>query len=228
MRMRHKKNLDQRLEAVSDYLITVRNENLDFTEAVNEKHLFDFKALFGNDNPVYLEIGSGKGQFACTFARQNPNKNILCVEKVNDVIVIACETAQQAKLSNVKFVSCAAEYLPSYIPENSISGIFLNFSCPFPKKSYANHRLTDERFLKIYQPFLKSGAPICQKTDNMHFFEFSIESFSKCGFIISNVSLDLHNSDFEGNIVTEYEQKFVSQGMPIYRLEARLNECSEK
>ena len=78
------------------------------------------------------------------------------------------------------------------------------------------------RFLEIYKPMLKDGAAICQKTDNMHFFEYSIESFSKCGFKLSNISLDLHGSDFEGNIETEYEQKFSSQGMPIYRLEARL------
>jgi tRNA (guanine-N7-)-methyltransferase len=177
--------------------------------------------LFENQNPLYLEVGCGKGQFAVTFAQQNPNCNIICIEKVKDVIVIACELAKAKNLKNIKFVNCAGEYLLSYLPKHSFETIFLNFSCPYPKKSYASHRLTSERFLNIYSQLLKSGAPIFQKTDNMHFFEYSIESFSKNGYEISNVSLDLHNSDFEGNIETEYEQKFSSQGFPIYRLEAR-------
>ena len=222
MRQRHKKNLESRLEAVSDYLISLRNESLNFNDAEIEKHLIDLEKLFGNSNPVYLEIGGGKGQFACTFARQNPNANILCVEKVRDVIIIGCEKAKKEGLKNIKFLDCAAEYLPSYLPQNAFETIYLNFSCPYPKKRYASHRLTSERFLNIYKPLLKENAPICQKTDNMHFFEYSIESFSKNGFELSNISLDLHNSDFEGNIVTEYEEKFSSQGFPIYRLEARI------
>ncbi len=222
MRMRHKKNLETRLEAVSDYLITLRNESKNFAEAKNERHLLDFSELFGNSNPVYLEIGGGKGGFAVAFAEQNPDKNILMVEKISDVIVVGCEKAQEKGLKNIRFASCAAEYLESFIPEKSVETIFLNFSCPYPKNSYENHRLTGERFLNIYKPLLRDGAPICQKTDNMHFFEYSIESFSRAGFVISDVSLDLHNSDFEGNIETEYEHKFASQGYPIYRLEARL------
>jgi tRNA (guanine-N7-)-methyltransferase len=221
MRMRHKKNLDTRLEQVGDYLITARNESLNFNDAKNEEHMLDLVELFGNNNPVYLEIGCGKGQFGCTFAQQNPDVNIICVEKVRDVIVLACEMAQKMQLKNIKFINCAAEYLQSFLPAKTFETIFLNFSCPYPKKSYASHRLTSERFLNIYKTLLVDNAPICQKTDNMHFFEYSIESFSKNGYEISNVSLDLHNSDFEGNIVTEYEERFSSQGFPIYRLEAR-------
>ena len=222
MRMRHKKNLEARLEAVSEYLISPRNESKNFNDAKKERHLIDLEKLFGNSNPVYLEIGGGKGQFAVTFAEQNPECNMLCVEKISDVIVNGCEKAKDKGLTNVKFVCTAAEYLESFLPEKSFEAIFLNFSCPYPKKTYANHRLTNEKFLEIYKPLLKDGAPICQKTDNMHFFEYSIESFSKAGFVISNVSLDLHNSDFEGNIETEYEHKFASKGLPIYRLEARI------
>lgn len=222
MRMRHKKNLDTRLEAVQDYLITLRNESLNFNDAENEDHILDLKELFGNDNPVYLEVGCGKGQFGCVFAQQNPDVNIICIEKVRDVICLACEKAKNMELTNIKFLDCAAEYLPSYLPQKSIETLFLNFSCPYPKKRYANHRLTSGRFLEIYKKLLKDDAPIFQKTDNMHFFEFSIESFSQNGFALSNISLDLHNSDFEGNIVTEYEHRFSSQGYPIYRLEARM------
>lgn len=224
MRMRHKKNLDSRLEAVSDYLITVRNDSLNFNDVVNEDHMLNVKEMFGNDNPVYLEIGCGKGQFGCTFAEQNPDVNIICIEKVKNVIVLACEMAQEKGLKNIMFINCAAEYLQSYLPAKTFETIFLNFSCPYPKKRYASHRLTAERFLNIYKVLLKDGAPIYQKTDNMHFFEFSIESFSQNGFELSNISLDLHNSDFEGNIVTEYEERFSSQGFPIYRLEARVKD----
>jgi tRNA (guanine-N7-)-methyltransferase len=220
--MRHKKNLDKRLEAVSDYLITARNNSLNFNDAENENHILDMQSIFANSNPLYLEVGCGKGQFGCTFAKNNPDANIICVEKVQDVIVLACEQAKEMGLTNIKFLSCSAEYLLSHLPQNSFETIFLNFSCPYPKKKYESHRLTSERFLTIYKKLLKPNAPIIQKTDNMHFFEYSIESFSKNGFELSNVSLDLHNSDFEGNIVTEYEEKFSSQGFPIYRLEARV------
>mgnify|MGYP002671788798 CR=1 FL=1 len=222
MRMRHKKNLDTRLEAVSDYLITLRNESLNFNDAQTEEHFLDTEELFGNSNPVYLEVGCGMGTFASTYAEQNPDINMLCVEKVRDVICTACEKAKDKGLKNIKFLDCSAEYLPSYLRKNSISGIFLNFSCPYPKKSHACHRLTSERFLNIYRSIMTENSAIYQKTDNMHFFEFSIESFSQNGFKLSNISLDLHNSDFEGNIVTEYEARFSSQGYPIYRLEARL------
>ena len=224
MRMRRKKNLDGRIDACEGYLLTLVSEDKNFETAVENKDYLDFTELFGNDNPVYLEIGCGKGQFACEIAKQNPDLNYLAVEKVGNVIVAAAEHAQREEIPNVRFVKCAAEYLPCFIEDHSIEGIYLNFSCPFPKKAYTTHRLTNERFLKIYKQILKPGAEIHQKTDNMHFFEYSIEEFTKCGFALKNISLDLHNSDFEGNIVTEYESKFVAEGLPIYRLEAYLKE----
>ena len=112
---------------------------------------------------------------------------------------------------------------PKFIPEKSIELLYLNFSCPYPKARYARHRLTHRFFLDIYRNMLTDEAEIHQKTDNMHFFEFSIEQFTLGGFILKNISLDLHNSDFEGNIETEYEHRFASLGQPIYRLEAKLN-----
>ncbi|MBO4468487.1 MAG: tRNA (guanosine(46)-N7)-methyltransferase TrmB, partial [Clostridia bacterium] len=124
---------------------------------------------------------------------------------------------------NLVFIKTSAEYLEKYVSPGSVSGIFLNFSCPYPRKRYASHRLTSEYFLRIYKTVLKEGAEIHQKTDNMNFFEFSIEEFSRCGFALKNVSLDVHKTDFEEsdeNIVTEYEQRFLSLGQPIYRLEA--------
>lgn len=222
MRMKRKKNLDERIAASSDYLTIMKNASLNYNDAVKEDHLIDLTKLFGNGKPVVLEIGSGKGQFGCEYAKRNPQRNILCVERNRNVLILAIDRARAMGLDNIRFLCGTAEYLPSYIDENSVEEIYLNFSCPFPKHRHIAHRLTNPRFLEIYKKILKPDGVICQKTDNMHFFEYSIEQFSACGFKLSNISLDLHNSDFEENIVTEYENKFASRGFPIYRLEARL------
>ena len=113
-----------------------------------------------------------------------------------------------------------AEYLPLFMREKTVTEIYLNFSTPFPKSRQESHRLTSKGFLDIYKKLLCDDGFIAQKTDSQGFFEYSLESFSQNGFLLSEISLDLHNSDFEGNIMTEYEEKFVSQGLPIYRLEA--------
>ena len=221
MRMRKKKNLDTRLENVRDYILDLPlGDERDFNKAIEEKSLIDYKEIFGNDNPVRMEIGCGRGQFAMEIAKRHPDVNFIAVEKVLNVIVLACEKAKKEGLTNIKFICGSAEYLPKFIPEKSIELLYLNFSCPYPKARYARHRLTHRFFLDIYRSLLKDGAEIHQKTDNMHFFEFSIGEFSQSGWKIKNVSLDLHNSDFEGNIVTEYEKRFSDLGQPIYRLEA--------
>lgn len=222
MRMRRKKNLESRFAACNDYLIDFVDEKIEYGKEP-QKHLLCMKEIFGNDNPLVLEIGSGKGQFACEIAKRNPEKNFIAVEINKSVMVQACEKAKKAELQNLRFMMVGAEKLGLYIEPKSVECIYLNFSCPFPKKRQAKHRLTHENFLEIYKPLLKDGGAIFQKTDNMHFFEFSLEQFSKCGFALSNISLDLHASDFEGNIVTEYEKRFSDLGQPIYRLEARLN-----
>ena len=218
------KILCERLDAVKDYIYISESEDRNFKTAVNNKDYIDFNAWFGKDAPLFLEVGCGKGRFACEYAAAHPEINLIAVEKEANVIVAACELAKNMGLNNVKFIKCSAEYLERHIKPNSIERIFLNFSCPFPKNTYASHRLTHKNFLEIYKRIIKSGAEIHQKTDNMHFFEFSIEQFTNNGFALKNVSLDLHNSNFEGNIMTEYEQKFVTQGLPIYRLEAYLKE----
>ncbi|MBQ1545312.1 MAG: tRNA (guanosine(46)-N7)-methyltransferase TrmB [Clostridia bacterium] len=224
MRMRHKKNLEPRLEEVREYFIPAVAEDLNYANAGKEQHFFDFAELFGREAPVYLEIGSGKGQFICELALQHPENNYIAVEKVSDVIVMGAEKVKKAGLTNVLFARCGAEYLPSFIPPHSIAGIYLNFSPPYPKNRHEAHRLTNRRFLDIYRDLLAPGAEIHQKTDNMHYFEYSIAEFSQAGYALKNISLDLHNSDFEGNIMTEYETRFVGLGQPIYRLEAYLPE----
>ena len=224
MRMRKKKYLEDRLNAVSDILFKIDTLDRNFNTAILEKEYIDLYKWFGNSNPVYLEIGCGKGRFAVEYAKRHPEINILAVEKSANVIVGACEIAKQENADNLRFICGSAEYLEKFIPPHSIGRLFLNFSCPFPKKAYASHRLTHRKFLDIYKNLLRRGAEIHQKTDNMHFFEFSISEFSQSGFGIYNVSLDLHASDFEGNIMTEYESRFVQLGQPIYRLEAKLND----
>lgn len=224
MRMRRKKNLEARLQECESYLLDCDTADLNFENEERNKCLYSIEDIFGNENPLVLEIGCGKGAFACEYAKRNPDKNIIAVEKVGNVIVAAAENAMRDNIPNLRFMKCAAEYLPRFIPANSVSEIYLNFSCPFPKAKYAKHRLTHPRFLEIYKQLMAADCVICQKTDNPRFFEFSIENLSQSGFALSNVSLDLHNSSFEGNIVTEYETRFASQGLPIYRLEARLRQ----
>lgn len=222
MRMRRKARLDERVAACREdgRLLVLNVDDRHFQRAVETKDYLDFEKLFGNKNPVVLEIGAGKGQFCCTLAKNFPEINILAIEKSSNVIVDAAEKAISLDLKNCLLVRCDAEYLERYIPEGSVSRIYLNFSCPFPKKSYASHRLTHRRFLEVYKKLLAPGGEIHQKTDNREFFEFSLCEFSQSGYILKNVSLDLHASDFEGNIVTEYEQRFTDMGLPIYRLEA--------
>lgn len=219
MRMRRKKNLDSKLLALDNLLVKYCEER-DYRKAAENPEYMDFYEIFKNDNPVHLEIGCGKGQFVFEIAKRNPDINYLAVEKNDNVIYAACKKCENLK--NVYFLNSGAEYLPKYIKPESIGRIYLNFSCPFPKKRYASHRLTATHFLKIYEGLMKNDAEIHQKTDNRQFFEFSIEKLSDYGFTLKNLSLDLHKSDFEGNIVTEYEERFSSLGFPIYRLEAYL------
>jgi tRNA (guanine-N7-)-methyltransferase len=224
MRMRKKKYLKDRLLAVSDILFKIDTDDRNFNTAILEKEYIDLEKWFGNDKPIYLEIGCGKGKFSVEYAKTHPEINLVAVEKSDNVIVSACESAKEQGVDNVRFICGSAEYLEKFIREKSIGRLFLNFSCPYPKNTYASHRLTHRNFLKIYKNLLCKGAEIHQKTDNMGLFEFSIEEFSQSGFALKNVSLDLHNSDFEGNIMTEYETRFVNLGQPIYRLEAYLND----
>ena len=220
MRMRKKKHLEDRLAGVEDYLYIIESDDRNFNTAILDKEYIDLEKWFGNNNPLYLEIGCGKGRFSVEYAKAHPEINLLAMEKDSNVIVAACEIAKAEGVENLRFIHGSAEYLERYLKAGSVERLFLNFSCPYPKNTYASHRLTHTVFLERYKRLLADGAEIHQKTDNMHFFEFSIEELSQNGFAIKNLTFDLHNSNFEGNIVTEYEQKFLDLGQPIYRLEA--------
>lgn len=222
MRPRKIRNLTSRRENCSDLRIPYTLESFDFrTDEENEK-FFNLQEIFGRQAPVVMEIGCGKGQFACEYAKRNPDKNILAIECVPTVLVEACERVKNEGIENIRFLEMKAEYLPLFIKEKTICEIYLNFSTPFPKSRHESHRLTSKGFLDIYKNLLCDDGFIAQKTDSQGFFEYSLESFSQNGFVLSEISLDLHKSDFEGNIVTEYEQKFVDMGLPIHRLVAKL------
>lgn len=221
--MKRLKHLEDRKQGCGNMLISAVSEDLNFATAGNVKAYIDLEEWFGKKRPLWLEIGCGKGQFACELAKQHPEINIIAVEKNSNVIVQACEKAQILKLDNVRFLKCGAEYITKYLKPHSVERLFLNFSCPFPKKSHQSHRLTSPTFLKLYRELLAKNAEIHQKTDNQQLFEYSIEQLSNFGFTLKNISLDLHKSDFSDNIVTEYEQRFISLGLPIYRLEAYIN-----
>lgn len=220
MRMRKKKHAADRLKACKELILPLTEHEADYRKAADNPAYYNISEVFGNSNPLHLEIGCGKGQFICELARRNPDINYIAIEVCDDVAVLACEGVKRAELTNVRFMVTGAEYLLKYFRTDSVDRIYLNFSCPFPKARYAKHRLTSPIFLPMYKQILSSGGEIHQKTDNMHFFEYSIEKYSELGFRLQNVSLDLHNSGFEGNIITEYEERFLSLGQPIYRLEA--------
>ncbi len=220
MRMRKKKHLEDRLAACKDVMLYMQNQNEHADDPLDEELFFDSMRVFGNENPLHLEIGCGKGQFILELARRNPDINYIAIEKTPNVIVAGTERLMESDMKNLRFCLGQAEYLDHLFRPHSVERLYLNFSCPFPKESYAKHRLTHTRFLEIYKGILTHGAEIHQKTDNQRLFEFSIEHFSANGFAMKNVSLDLHKSSFEGNIMTEYETRFTEMGLPIYRLEA--------
>ena len=226
MRMRKKRNFEARMEAQSDLLVAHgTNGILNMKEAAeNFRALIDFQKAFGNDNPVALEIGCGKGGFVMALAKSQPSKNFLALEKMSNVILTPMEEVKKQGIENVRFLNIRAECLPCYIPEGSLAEIYLNFSTPLPKLGYATQRLTHRRVLVVYKKLLKKGGRILQKTDDRDFFEFSLEEYKACGFRLEHLTYDLHgHGNPEWNIVTEYEQKWVERGLPIHRVEAVLN-----
>ena len=209
MRMRKKKNVGGRIDRCEGYYIENPSE---YKGRWNE--------LFGNENPIHIEVGCGKGNFICGMAELHPDINYIAVEVCIDVMVIAVEKAFQKGVGNVKFINMDARLLGDCFENGECDRVYLNFSDPWPKSGHYKRRLTYKDFLDIYRQILNSTGEIHFKTDNMHLFEFSLCSFAQNNFKLKNVSLDLHNSKFEGNVMTEYEQRFSEMGQPIYRLEA--------
>ena len=209
MRMRKKKNGAQRIEACSELLISELAE------------LNSPESIFDTVRPLHLEIGCGKGNFACGMSEKYPDINFIAVERVADVCCVALEKAmkrrENRKTDNLRFLIGDAKFLEESMKPHSVDCIYLNFSDPWPKKGYYKRRLTYSDFLKTYRKILVPGGALIQKTDNENLFDFSLEQFEAEGLRAEYVTRDLHNSEYnEGNVMTEYEQNFSSQGMPIY------------
>jgi tRNA (guanine-N7-)-methyltransferase len=186
-----------------------------------DEHKGKWREVFGNDKPIHLEIGTGKGQFIVGIAQLHPDINFIGIELQESVIVSALDKVIEADLPNVKLLNVNANRLTDYFADGEIERIYLNFSDPWPKNRHEKRRLTYKTFLKAYEQILAEGGEIHMKTDNQGLFEYSLVSFSQYGLILKNVNLDLHNSDFQENVMTEYEEKFSKKGNRIYRCEVQ-------
>ena len=174
--------------------------------------------VFNNNNPIYIEIGMGKGKFILENALKYPNINFIGIEKFDKVICKAIVKSDEYNLNNLKLIRIDAKEL-NEVFDKEINLIYLNFSDPWPKDRHEKRRLTNETFLKIYDNIFNSTKQIIMKTDNRSLFEYSISSLSKYGYVIRNLNIDLHNSTEEDIITTEYEDKFINKGNPIYKVD---------
>lgn len=218
--MHKKSHLEERLAACSN-IVTVADlneKNMKISAAMPD--ILPLQSIFGNANPVHLEIGCGKGKFVCQTAKLNPNINYVAVEKISNVLIEALERTKEENLHNVYYLNCAAEVLQRYFKVGSISRIYLNFSNPLPKEGYKKQRLTHPRFLNIYRNLLKDGGEIVQKTDDYAFYLFSLESYKEAGYKIIYTCENLALNPVEGDVETEHEKLFKERGKPIYRIVA--------
>lgn len=199
MRLKCVKGAKEKIES-SPYLI----ENIDNT--------------FNNNNPLYIEIGMGKGKFIIENAKNNPNINYIGIEKYDSVIVRAVEKLDNIELSNLKILRMDATNIDQIFNKN-VDLIYLNFSDPWPKARHERRRLSSHEFLKKYDKIFKKTNHIIMKTDNRKLFEYSVMSFTSYGYKINNISLDLYKDDIKDNISTEYEDKFNGLGQPIYMID---------
>ena len=211
MRMRKKKHSAERLMACEKYLFNPEGKMTNPAEKIAD-----------GLNGVYLEIGAGKGGFACAMAERHSDKAYFAMERVTDCVVICAERAasgEYGELNNLRFVIDTADNLMHIFERGTIDEIFLNFSDPWSKKGYAKRRLTHRRYLSMYMNLLRDGGKINFKTDNVGLFDFSLEEIEALGLTPDVVTRDLHASEWnEGNIMTEYERNFSEQGMKINML----------
>ena len=174
----------------------------------------NFKKVFFNDNPIYLEIGTGKGNFIIENAKRYPNINFIGIEKYDSVLVRAIEKIDELELNNLRFIRMDAKEIENVF-DKEISKLYLNFSDPWPKDRHEKRRLTSDVFLEHYDNIFAGKKIIEFKTDNRKLFEYSVKSFTDYNYKIQSLSLDLH-SDVTDNIMTEYEAKFSNKGQVIY------------
>lgn len=210
MRLRNVKGSREKIE---EYEFAINNPQ-DYKGKWNE--------IFENDNPIYVEIGMGKGKFISALAMQNPQYNYIGIEKFSSVLVRAIQKQEESdeNLMNLRFIRFDAENICDIFEEGEIKGIYLNFSDPWPKERHAKRRLTSKEFLARYEKVLQDDGRLVFKTDNTDLFEFSLEQIKESGWNLVSYTYDLHNSEYaQGNIMTEYETRFVEMGNKINRLE---------
>ena len=207
MRLRNVKNKDQILSS-SPFFI-----------ADGSLYKGKWHQLFGNDRPIYLEIGMGKGKFLIENAIRYPEINFIGIERYDSVLARALEKVPE-NLKNIKIVRLNAEYIEKLF-DHEISLIYLNFSDPWPKKKHHRRRLTSLEFLGKYDTIFRTDAVIVQKTDNADLFAYSLCCLSQYGYVLEDVSLDYQPTVEDANIETEYEERFRKLHLPIYRLIAK-------
>ena len=210
MRMRKKKHGAERIAACAELLMTKP-----------EAPLTDPNLCFDAPRALALEIGCGKGNFACGMAAAHPEMNFFAMERVADCACIALEKAKSQAESrsgdNLRFLIGDAKTLTEYFAPHTFDRLYLNFSDPWPKAGHAKRRLTHRGFLELYRSLLKEGGMLCFKTDNEGLFDFSLEEFAAAGLTVEWQTRDLHHTEKAAdNIMTEYETNFSSKGFPIY------------
>lgn len=192
--------------------------------AINEPQVLKGKwnEEFGNNNPIRIEIGMGKGRFITQLALENPDINYVGIEKYSSVLIRAIEKCQDIEVPNLRFIRMEAEYICDVFNKEEVDRIYLNFSDPWPKDRHAKRRLTSKQFFGRYDNILKKDGVVEFKTDNDLLFQFSLEQVPEAGWNLVAQTWDLHNDSemVKGNVMTEYESKFSQMGNPIHKLVA--------
>lgn len=190
--------------------------------AVNEPQLLKgrWKEEFGNDYPIRIEIGMGKGKFITQLAMENPEVNYIGIEKYSSVLIRAIEKCENIEVPNLRFIRMEAEYICEVFDKGEVDRIYLNFSDPWPKDRHAKRRLTSKQFFERYDVILKKDGVVEFKTDNDLLFQFSLEQVPEAGWNLAAQTWDLHHDSemVKGNVMTEYESKFSAMGNPIHKL----------
>ena len=193
-----------------------------------EDHCGSWKEIFGNDRPLHLEIGTGKGRFIMQLAQEHPEINYIGIEKYSSVLLRCLEKQEELQLQNLFFIRGDAELINTYFAEGEIGRIYLNFSDPWPKERHARRRLPSSEYLRRYDRILAQGGIIEFKTDNRDLFDFAVEETAGSAFEIAQITYDLHRdpSMNAGNIMTEYEEKFSKKGNKICKYILRRRQSS--